>query len=236
MGTSQDTELGRLDGDLVAGVAAYTAAGLGAVATAALAVMYAVEVPRGGPYTFGHVNDFTGGLFFAASIPAIVQVHRRLDDGPWSRAALAGVAAGSAAACVSGVLLSLDLMDFAPSTAVSVAGIAGQAAWTAAANHRLAANPAYPRRLALAGRAIGVGMLAALPIIGLGLAASNAPALRTVLFAVGGTAGGAAYLAWPVWLAAAGRHLTGAAGRRQDGRPSPSHPTRHRPPPPGRPG
>ena len=214
MGSSQDTELGRLDGDLPAGVAAYVAAGLGGVATAALAVMYAVEVPRGGPYTFGHLNDFTGGLFFVASIPAIVQVHRRLGDGPWSRAALAGVAAGSAAAAVSGVLLSLDRVDFEASTAVSIAGIVGQAAWTAAANHKLAAHPAYPRRLALAGRAIGVGMLGALPVIGLGLAASNAPALRTALFAVGGAVGGAAYLAWPVWLAAAGRHLAGAAGSR----------------------
>ena len=227
MGASQDIELGRLDGDLPAGVAAYTAAGLGAVATAALGVMFAVEVPRGGPYVFGAINDFTGGLFFAASIPAIVQVHRRLKDGPGSRAALAAVAAGSGAAAASGVLLSAHLIEYAPSTAVSMAGIVGQAAWLAAVNHKLASSPAYPRRLALAGRAIGVGMLAALPVLGAGYAASGSPAVRTALYAVGGAAAGAAYLAWPVWLAVAGRHLTGAArrspGRRGTFRPNALH-------------
>jgi hypothetical protein len=208
------TPLGHLPGDRAAGLAAYAAAGLGAVGAATLGAMYAIEVPRGGPYVFGGINDFTGGLFFAATIPAILQIHRRLGQGTWSRLALAAAVAGSAAAAASSVLLSLHLIDFAPSTAVTVAGIVGQAAWTAAANHRLLRRPAYPRRLGQAGRAVGVGMLGALPILGAGYAAAAVPPLQTALFALGGTLGGAAYLAWPVWLAFAGRQLTGAAERR----------------------
>ncbi|GAA2203038.1 hypothetical protein [Sinomonas flava] len=215
---SAPAPLGSLPGDASAGLAAYTAAGLGAVAAAALGVMYGMEVPRGGPYVFGAVNDFTGGLFFAASIPAIVQIHRRLTPGPWSRAALGATVTASAGAAASGVLLSLGLIGFAPSTVVSVAGIFTQAAWTMVANHRLAGRPPYPRRLALAGRAVGAGMLVAVPVVGAGLAASDAPALQTALFALGGAVGGAAYLAWPVWLAFAGRRLTGAAAHRRPAR------------------
>ncbi|MFP5416870.1 MAG: hypothetical protein ACLGHZ_08325 [Actinomycetes bacterium] len=199
--------LGALEGDRTAGVAGYTAAGLGVVAAAALAVMFAVEKPRGGPYVFGAVNDFTGGLYYAATIPVIVQIHRRLPDGPASRTALAAVVTGSAAASASGVLLSLHLIPFVPSTAVSIVGIVGQAVWTTATHHQLLDHGTYPRDLARAGRAIGLGMLAALPLVGGGLAAGAAPELQRALYGIGGALGGAAYLSWPLWFAAAGRRL-----------------------------
>ncbi|GAB4100868.1 hypothetical protein [Sinomonas halotolerans] len=214
--------LGHLPGDRPAGAAAYAAAGIGVVSAAALAAMFAVEVPRGGPYVFGGINDFTGGLFFAASIPAIVQIHRRLGQGPGSRLALGATVAGSGAAAVSSVLLSLHLVDFTASTAVTMAGILGQAVWTAVANHKLAHRAPYPPRLARAGRALGTGMVIALPVVSAGYAAAGIPALQTALFAVGGAVGAAAYLAWPIWLAFAGRQLTGAAERRAPMRQAPA--------------
>ncbi len=43
---------------------AYAAAGLGGANLVTLGLMYAVEVPRNGPYVFGAINDFGGGLYF----------------------------------------------------------------------------------------------------------------------------------------------------------------------------
>lgn len=213
MRASSVVPLGDLPGDRQAGMAAYAAAGIGVVSGAALAAMYAVEVPRGGPYRFGAINDFTGGLFFAATIPAIHQVHRRLGDGPWSRAAETAVITGSAAAAVSGVLLAFHRIGFKPSTAISIAGIAGQAVWAAVAHHKLLQASGYPKGLARAGRAIGCGMLAGLPLVAAGFATPRLPALRWALWAVGGTLGATSYLAWPVWLGACGRHLRGAGAQ-----------------------
>ncbi|GAB3271101.1 hypothetical protein GCM10027449_06600 [Sinomonas notoginsengisoli] len=207
------TSLGHLPADGPAALAAYTAAGLGALAVASLAAMYAVEVPRGGPYVFGGINDFTGGLFYLATIPPILQIQRRLGRGPRTRAGTVAVVVCSAAAAASGVLLSLHLIGFGPSTAVSVAGIVAQAAWAALANHRLLHHPRYPHRLAMAGRAIGLGMLAALPIIGAGYLASGVPALQMTLYAAGAALGVVAYLGWPLWLFTAGRYLAGHGER-----------------------
>ncbi|MDQ4504561.1 hypothetical protein [Sinomonas sp. ASV322] len=199
--------LGELKGDVLAGAAAYAAAGLGAAGVASLAAMYAVEVPRGGPFVFGAINDFVGGMFYVAALPAIIQIHRRLDGGPWSRAGLAAVAAASGAAGASGVLLSLQVVPIAPSTAVSIGGIVAQAGWAAVVNHHLLHRTGYPRRLALSGRAIGVGMLAALPLATAGYALPGAPALQRILYACAGTIGIAAYIGWPIWLFATGRRL-----------------------------
>lgn len=217
---TDSSPLGQHPQDLPAGIAGYTAAGLGIVAVAALGAMYAVEVPRGGPYVFGGINDFTGGLFFLAAIPPIIQVHRRLGDGPWSRTALAATVAGSAAAAASGVLISFHVIPFGPSSAVSMIGIFGQALWAAMANHKLAGRPRYPHQLALWGRGIGLGMLVALPIVGVGYAAGGLPALQITLYAVGGAIGGAAYLGWPLWLFAVGRRLAGRAERARHRRPA----------------
>ena len=188
MRASSVAPLGNLP-DRPAGMAAYAAAGIGVLSGAALGVMYAVEVPRGGPYRFGALNDFTDGLFFAATIPVIVQVHHRFEDGPWSRTAEASVITSSAAAAVSGIMPAFHRIPFKPSTAVSIAGIAGQAVWAAVTQHKLLRGPGYPPRLARAGLAIGCGMLAGLSLVAAGFAAPKLPALKWALGGIGGTLG-----------------------------------------------
>ena len=71
-----------LPGDAQAKTCAYLSAGLGGVNLVTLGLMYAIEVPRNGPYRFGAINDFGSGLYFLSSIPVLVQIHRRLDDSP----------------------------------------------------------------------------------------------------------------------------------------------------------
>jgi hypothetical protein len=115
---------GPLPGGALARRCAYAAGGLGGANLVTLGLLYAVEVPRNGPYVFGAINDFGGGLYFLASIPVLQQIHRRLDDeSPIGRAALGVVVGSSVAAAGSSFLLAFQKIPFAPSTAVTVGAI-----------------------------------------------------------------------------------------------------------------
>jgi hypothetical protein len=198
-----------LPGDEQAGRFAYVAAGLGGANLVTLGLLYAIEVPRGGPYRFGAINDFGGGLYFLSSVPVLWQIHRRLDDGPVSRTALWTVAGSSVAAAGSSFLLAFRVIPFPPSTAVTVGAILVQSIWVTVVNAKLLRRGGWPKRLARLGRGAGIAMLAGLPIFSLGFLASGS-ALRYGLFALGGTLAGAAWIAWPVWYLLVGRSLSRA--------------------------
>ena len=206
---------GPLPGDALAKRCAYAAAGLGGANLVTLGLMYAVEVPRNGPYVFGAINDFGGGLYFLSSIPVLWQIHRQLDDddSPLSRAALAAVVGSSVAASGSSFLLAFHKIPFAPSTAVTVSTILVQSVWVTTVSTRLLRRGGWPKRLARLGRGAGVAMLAGLPILSLGYLAPGGSAVRKALFAVGGTLGGAAWVSWPAWYLLVGRHLSAEASR-----------------------
>ena len=198
-----------LPGDAQAKSCAYLAAGLGGANVVTLGLMYAIEVPRNGPFVFGAINDFGSGLYFLSSIPVLYQIHRRVDDGgPVSRAALWTVVGSSVAAAGSSFLLAFHAIPFAPSTAVTVGAILVQSVWVIVVNAKLLRRGGWPRRLAHLGRGAGIAMLAGLPILSLGFLAARGSALRKALFAVGGGLGGAAWLSWPVWYLLVGRSLS----------------------------
>jgi hypothetical protein len=198
-----------LPGDAPAKWCAYAAAGLGVANLVTLGVMYAVEVPRNGPYVFGAINDFGSGLYFLASVPVLRQIHRRLDDdSPISRAAFGTVVGSSVAAAGSSFLLAFSKIPFAPSTAVTVGSILVQSVWVSAVSTTLLRRGGWPKRLARLGRGAGVAMLAGLPTVFLGYLAPNGSALRKALFTVGGTLGGAAWVSWPAWYLLVGRSLS----------------------------
>jgi hypothetical protein len=187
---------------------AYAAAGLGGANLVTLGLLYAVEVPRGGPYVFGAINDFGGGLYFLSSIPVLQELSRRLEgDDAMSRAALGATVGSSAVAAASSFLLAVHKIPFAPSTAVTVGAILVQSAWLTAVSARLARRGRWPKGLARLGQGASVAMLAGLPIFSLGYLAPNGSALRKALFAVGGALGGAAWVSWPVWYLLVGRTL-----------------------------
>ena len=193
---------------------AYAAAGLGGANLVTLGLMYAVEVPRNGPYVFGAINDFGGGLYFLASVPVLVEIHRRLDDdSPASGAALRAVVGSSVAAAGSSFLLAFHKIPFAPSTAVTVGAIIIQSVWVTAVSTRLLRRGGWPKRLARLGRGAGIAMLAGLPVFSLGYLAPSGSALRKALFAVGGTLSGAAWVSWPVWYLLVGRQLSTETNR-----------------------
>jgi hypothetical protein len=208
--SQKKVESGSLTGDDQAGRFAYFAAGVGAANLVTLGLMYAVEVPRNGPYYFGAMNDFGGGLYFLSSIPVLWQIHRRLDDGPLSRTALWTVVGSSVAAAASSFLLAFHVMPFAPSTAVTVGTILVQSVWVTAVNTKLLRHGNWPKRLAKLGRGVGIAMLAGLPFLSLGFLGPSGSALRYALFGLGGTLTGAAWIGWPVWYLLVGRSLSRA--------------------------
>ena len=196
---------------------AYSAAGLGGANLVTLGLLYAVEVPRNGPYVFGALNDFGSGLYFLSSIPVLRAISPRLGDDAISGAALGTVLGSSVAAAGSSFLLAFHRIPFAPSTAVTVGAILLQSAWMTAASARLAHRSGWPKGLARLGRGAGVAMLTGLPILSLGYLAPSRSALRKVLFGVGGTLSGAAWVSWPLWYLLVGRTLA-AEGTRADER------------------
>ena len=210
-GADQGKEaLASLPGDEQAARFAYVAAGLGGANLVTLGLMYAIEVPRNGPYYFGAINDFGSGLYFLGSIPVLWQIHRRLDDGPLGRTALWTVVGSSVAAAGSSFLLAFHVIPFAPSTAVTVGAIVVQSVWVTVVNAKLLRRGGWPKWLARLGRGAGIAMLAGLPLLSLGFLASSGTALRYALFGLGGALGGVAWIGWPVWYFLVGRSLSRA--------------------------
>lgn len=200
--------LSEIPGDRTAARFAYASAGVGVAGVATLGAMYAIEVPKQGPYIFGTINDVTGGIFHLISIPVIVQVHRRLRRTPGSDAAIWLVIAASAAGSTSSFLLVFKKLDFTASTGISIGAMAVQAGWFLVAHRALVKSGEYPRDLAKLGQAIGGAVVAALPVAGLA-AVEKAPAwIRWGVGGAGIAAGAAAWVAWPYWYLRAARHLS----------------------------
>ena len=197
-----------IPGDRTGARAAYAAAGLGAVGAATLGAMFAVEVPRNGPYVFGTINDATGALFNLAAVPVILQVHRRLPRTRTSEASLWVVTASCAAGSASSFLLVIKKLDFKSSTVISVAAMTVQAGWFLLAHRALLASGACPRNLARLGQAVGGTLLVALPVAGLTWAEQLPHWVRYGIGGAGVAAGAVAWVAWPYWYFLAGQHLS----------------------------
>lgn len=202
-----------LPGDTAASRCAYAAAATGVIGVATLAAMFAVEVPRGGPYVFGAINDATGAVFNVLVIPVILQVHRRVPPAKWTESLKWITVSACAAGAVSSTLLVLRVLDFNSSTAVSIAAITLQGAWFLLAHKRLGKVQSYPRSLSRTGRWIGGAMLLGLPVAAGGYAVPGPEWLRMALMGVGTAAAAAAWAAWPFWYFGAGRYLGHALRR-----------------------
>lgn len=196
-----------MTGDKTASVLAYSAAAVGAAGVLTLGAMYAVEVPRGGPFVFGAINDATGAVFNVLVIPVILQVHKRLPRTPWTEPLKWVTVAACASGAVSSALLVLKVLDFGPSTAISVAAIVIQGAWFLVANNKLLHVEDYPSALAKLGRFIGGALLIGLPVAGLGFLIPGPEWLRYAVMGLGFVAGASAWATWPYWYFKAGKFL-----------------------------
>jgi hypothetical protein len=193
-----------LPGDRTVSVLAYSAAAVGVLT---LGAMYAVEVPKSGPFVFGAINDAAGAVFNVLVIPVILQVHKRLPKTAWTDALTWATVAACATGATSSALLVLKVLDFGPSTAISVAAIVIQGAWFLVANNKLLHVEDYPKGLAKLGRFVGGALLIGLPVAGLGFLIPGPEWLRYAVMGVGFLAGASAWAAWPYWYFKAGKFL-----------------------------
>lgn len=213
-------------GDKAASRFAYAAAVAGAAGVVTLGIMYAVEVPKGGPFIFGTTNDAIGGVFQLLVIPVVLQLHRRIPQGTGTEALKWTMVAACVAGSTSSFLLVFRVLEFNASTAVSVAAIMVQGAWFLLAHRRLLKVPGYPRQLGKLGRFIGAAVLTGLPVAGIGYVLPGPDWLRYTVMGIGGAVGVASWLAWPYWYYLAGRHLghapASAKSRGMKGAPPPA--------------
>lgn len=190
----------------LAAVAADVAVPVDVAAIATLGLMFAIEVPKGGPYPFGTTNDVLGAVHNALLLPVVAELSAELPPGPVRQvlapAALASCAVGSA----SSALLVARVLPFAPSTALSIAAITVQSAWLLAVSGHLRSQPAG-RPAGDVARGIGAGALAGGAVAAIGALLPRGSHARRVLLVAGGVPGAVAWLAWPVWLHLAARYL-----------------------------
>jgi hypothetical protein len=174
-----------------------------------LAAMFAVEVPKGGPFIFGTTNDALGVASNVLFLPVFAHLGAELPAGPARDVLLPVTLGATVLGAASGALLVARVLPFAPSTVLSMAAAETQAVWMLVTHDRLLRLQGFPQRLGRLGRAIGAAMLSGSVVAGLGLALPRGSTARRVAFIAGAVPGVAAWAAWPAWLQLAARHLEG---------------------------
>lgn len=180
-----------------------------AVGTAALALMFAFEVPKGGPFIFGTTNDALGVVHHVLFTPVMAELSAELPAGPARDVLFPASFVANAVGAASGALLIARVLPLAPSSALSIAAMEVQAAWLYVTSDRLLRRPDFPRDVGRLGRLVGAGMLGGGALAGLGLLLPRDGALRRVLTVAGGAPMALAWLAWPEWFRRTGRYLHG---------------------------
>jgi hypothetical protein len=196
-----DGVLDALPSDIRAARLADIGAVLGIASLATLILMFAIEVPRGGPYRFGTTNDLLSAGFSALFIPIAWRLARALPPGQGFRALTWATLGAAAAGTVLPILLVAGVLPFAIQTPLVVACFEIQALWLVAAGRQWQRLPGL-RRFGRLSQAVGASFIAGTVIVAGGFALPDGP-LRLAAWAVGGLAGGVAWIGWPYWYHAA---------------------------------
>lgn len=179
---------------------------VGVTGLVTLGLMFAIEVPRGGPYRFGTINDLTGTAFNLLLVPVAIRISRDARATPALRLATACALAAAAAGAVLPLLLVGGVMSFETQAPLVVACIEVQSLWLIALGRGLRGVPGR-RRLARLSQVVGAGFVGGTALFGAGLLAPEGSLLRMLLWASGGIVGALGYLGWPYWFHAVGRSL-----------------------------
>ncbi len=195
-----------LSADQLAQLALLVAA-VGVAGVLTLALMYAIEVPRGGPFVFGAINDALGGFYNLGLLPLLRDLSDTGGASPGWGLLTRATLLGTALAAASSFLLVLKVLPFAPSAAVSVAGIALQSAWLLGLGIRRRGPLRDAPGLLRLARLIGSSALLGLPLVSAGFLFPKKSVGRIAALSVGGAIGGGAWAAMPVFWFLAARSL-----------------------------
>ena len=197
MTASDDIRIGRL---------AELGAVVGVVGLVSLGLMFAIEVPRGGPFVFGPINDMCGAAFNALLIPVALRVARDAGDDGWFGLATRVAIASAVAGTILPLLLVGGILPFEVQSPLVVACIELQSIWLIALGGRLR-RVAGRERLGRLSRLVGSSFVAGSALFAAGFAAPDGSPLRLAAWIAGGVIGVGGYVGWPYWFHAVGRAL-----------------------------
>ena len=187
------------------GLVAYAGGVVGIVGLATLGLMFAVEVPSGGPFRFGTANDIGGSIFAALFIPLVIGLERLLPRTAWSR----GLAAVTVVASVAGIILPLllvgGLLTFETQAPMVVAVFELQSLWLLLAGRRMRGVPGLAGRLARISQGVGASFIVGTAIAGAGFALPSGSPAQLAVMGIGGAIAVLGWVGWPVWFVALGR-------------------------------
>lgn len=149
----------RMRADERLGLVTYAGGVVGIVGIVTLDLMFALEVPRGGPYVFGSTNDIAGAVFSALFIPLVVRLGRSAGGRPFDRLTTVTIAA-SIAGIVLPLMLVGGLIPFDRQVYMVVAVFEVQSLWLFVAGRRLRRVAGFPTRLAHFTAGVGVAIIA----------------------------------------------------------------------------
>ena len=198
--------------DIRVGRLAEAGAVIGVAGLITLGLMFAVEVPRGGPYRFGTVNDLCGAAFSALFIPVAVRVAREVPDDQRLRLATGAAVVAAGAGTVLPLLLVGGVLLFEVQAPLVVACIEVQSLWLVAFGRSLRRVPGR-ERLGSTSQLVGASFIVGTLLFAAGFAAPEGTPLRLAAWAAGGIVGAAGYVGWPYWFHAVGRALRRPAER-----------------------
>lgn len=195
MTTSDDVRIGRL---------AEVGAGVGVVGLVSLGLMFAIEVPSGGPYRFGAINDLSGAAFNVVLIPVALRVARDVQPTRGMRFATGAAVLAACAGAVLPILLVTGAMPLQVQMPLVVACIEVQSLWLIVLGQALRRVPGR-EGLGTGSLVVGASFIAGSALVGAGFAAPEGAPLRIAAWALGGIVGIAGYVGWPWWFHAVGR-------------------------------
>lgn len=195
------------------GLVAYAGGVVGIVGLATLSLMYAIEVPSGGPFRFGAANDIGGAIFSALFIPLVIGLERHLPGTTPARVLQPLTIAASVAGIVLPLMLVTGRISFQDQLPLVLAVFEVQSLWLLVAGRRMHGLPGLPQRLARLTQVVGGSFIVGTAIAGTGLLAPSGSIPQLVLGGVGLTIAVVGWVGWPVWFLALGRALRrGLAG------------------------
>jgi hypothetical protein len=183
----------------------------GLVANALLILFFALSRPwagESGDFAWlGPANDAAVVVQFAALVPVALAVHAAL-MGRVGRGTTAAAVAAMVAVVVLQLALLAGLFPYDVQVWAVMVCFAVVFGWVLVVSR--AGRDVLPSRAVRLGTLSGAGFLAGIAVAGLGLLVPDGPA-RYVLWTVGGLAGLAGWLAFPVWPLALARRVPARA-------------------------
>jgi hypothetical protein len=196
----------RMRADERLGLVAYAGGVVGIVGIVTLGLMFAIEVPRGGPYAFGTTNDIAGAVFSALFIPLVVRLRRSVSGRPFDRLTNVTIAA-SIAGIVLPLMLVAGLIPFERQVFMVVAVFEVQSLWLFVAGRRLRRVAGFPTQVARFTAGVGASIIAGTAIAGAGFLLPSGSVPQIAIIGTGAILGAAGWIGWPVWFFAVGRAL-----------------------------